>query len=309
MPTEALKPHIVMARVAGFDTAVFGLPEKDVYPILFEVPKQHLMVATTKLSQFLTARFAPFEDWKAIWTTILNWVRPETVVRGLDWGVPLVRPSYAKDESLPDVAEQQAFERGAEWFDKGRLFVHPDWQDKYAEADAFEDRVCPFPKPDWPVGDGSLGMLEGYNAAIQHDGTQPLRWWLRNDCIGEAAMPLALWGEQTGNPRGRVVAANLLDFIYRDSALAQGPRADPASPSYGLVGWSVPQNEGVYYGDDNARAILGTMAAAALLNEDRWDEAVMRNLLANLRTTGTLGFRRQRDRRAPVAGVGMEKVL
>jgi hypothetical protein len=294
LPCAAQAPDIAMARVAGFDTAVYGLPEKDVFPILLELPGQNLMVATTRLSQYLTSRLAPFEDWKVIWTTILNWAQPGALDHEPWWNVPLVRPSYAKHESLPEAVEQQAFERGAEWFDKGRLFIHADWESSRDEAAQFEDRVCPFPKPNWPVGDGSLGMLEGYNAAVQLDGSQPLRWWLRNDCMGEAAMPLALWSRLTGNPRGQQVATNLLDFVYRTSSLAQGPRADPTSPSYGLVGWSTPQNEGVYYGDDNARAILGTMAAAALLQEPRWDEAVMRNLLANLRTSGTLGFRRQR---------------
>jgi len=304
VPVEAQSAHIVMARVAGFDSAVFGLPENDVFPILFQLPDTAVMVATTRLSSFITSRYAPFDDWRAIWTTLLNWVLPGAIARELYWGVPLVRPSFARSESMPDAVEQQAFGRGAEWFDNGRMLIHPAWQDKTDDADDYEDRVCPFPRADWPSGDGSLGMLEGYNAAIQHDGTQPVRWWLRNDCMGEAAMALALWSARSGTPRGVQVAGNLLDYIYRDSGLAQGSRADPASPSYGLVGWSVPQNEGVYYGDDNARAVLGTMAAAALLKEERWDRAVMRNLLANLRTTGTLGFRHQRLDEKPLQAAG-----
>jgi hypothetical protein len=91
--------------------------------------------------------------------------------------------------------------------------------------------------------------------------------------------------------RGRI-AANLNDFIYFTSPLAQGPRNDPRSPSFGLNGGST--NKGgvdVYYGDDNARSLLGTMAAAALLKSDRWDEHILRCLLANFRTTGRLGFR------------------
>ena len=49
------------------------------------------------------------------------------------------------------------------------------------------------------------------------------------------------------------------------------------------------------YGDDNARAMLATaVAAASLKTTDRWDERLMRALLANLRTTGKLGFRGDR---------------
>lgn len=304
VPTKAERTHIVLARVAGFDTALFGLPADNVHPILFELAEQPVLVATTRLSSFLTGRYAPFDDWKTIWTTILRYVAPNAVQREIYWGVPLVRPSYAKTESMPEAAEQQAFERGVTWFERGRLFIHPDWLSWTAEADHHEDRVCPFPRADWPSGDGHLGMLEGYNAAIQHDGTQPLRWWLRNDCMGEAALPLALWSARTGDQHGQRIAANLLDFVYKESALLKGSRADPASPSYGLVGWSVPQNEGVYYGDDNARSLLGAMAASALMKATRWDEEIMRNLLANLRTTGTLGFRHPRLDEKPLQAAG-----
>ena len=58
LPVEARNPHLVLARVEGYDTAVYGLP-KETHPILFEHPRGDLLVATTKLSQFVTARYAP----------------------------------------------------------------------------------------------------------------------------------------------------------------------------------------------------------------------------------------------------------
>ena len=48
------------------------------------------------------------------------------------------------------------------------------------------------------------------------------------------------------------------------------------------------------YGDDDARTILATLVASAALNTHRYDERVMRALIANLRTTGELGFRTDR---------------
>ena len=57
VPAEAQRPHLVLARVAGFDRAVFHLPA-ETHPVLFEA-SPHLLVATTKLSQFRTARYGP----------------------------------------------------------------------------------------------------------------------------------------------------------------------------------------------------------------------------------------------------------
>ena len=55
MPVETEEPHLVVARVAGYYTAVYGLSE-GAFPILFELPGQNVLVATSKLSQFVTAR-------------------------------------------------------------------------------------------------------------------------------------------------------------------------------------------------------------------------------------------------------------
>src|SRR5262249_31754345 len=65
---------------------------------------------------------------------------------------------------------------------------------------------------------------------------------------------------------------------------------------YGLIGWGAysPAWMVANYGDDEARAMLATMAASASLRNDRWDEPLLRALLANLRTTGKLGFRGDR---------------
>jgi len=41
------------------------------------------------------------------------------------------------------------------------------------------------------MGDGSLGLLEGYSSRIHLDGSQPMRYAVRNDCIAEVAMAYA----------------------------------------------------------------------------------------------------------------------
>ena len=73
VPIETADPDIVVARVAGFDSAVYGLPKKT-FPVLTEIPlpddKGGLLVSTTKLSQFITGRYAPSDAWPAIWKHI-----------------------------------------------------------------------------------------------------------------------------------------------------------------------------------------------------------------------------------------------
>jgi hypothetical protein len=297
LPMEAPNPDIVMARVAGFDTAVYGLPDKDVHPILFE--RGGVLVAATKLSQFVTARYAPNGAWVPIWKTILGRLSAPRPAPPLKW-TPTVRPTFAREEPLPQDAEAKAFRRGVAAYGNARLFVHPAWKHMVERAGRTNDGVATSPKADWLLGDGKEGVLEGFSSSIFPDGSQPIRWTLRNDCIGEVSFPLALWSVADGRVDAARIASNLNDYIYIYSVLAKGPRADVNNPGYGLVGWSYPGSEGVYYGDDNARSILGTIGTAGLLKTDRWDERVLLCLLANLRTTGRLGFRGGRIDQKPL---------
>ena len=291
LPVKADKPHIIVARVAGFDTAVYGLPD-ETFPILFEHPRGNVLVATTKLSQFVTARYAPTAAWQAVWRTILGWLCPSRAVPRLAW-TPTVRPSYQAREALPKDVERQALARGVAWFKNARLLVHPSWAGKAEQRRKdHADGVAPSAPTEWPVGDGLDGILEGHSSSVHFDGTQPLRWCRRNDCTGESAMGLAVGGTVLGDASYKKIAANLNDFIYVHSVFAKGPRGNPSSPTYGLLSWSYnPPADGIYYGDDNARSMLGTMATAALVKSDRWDAGLLRCLLANLRTCGRFGFR------------------
>ena len=66
LPAPVVNPHMVLARVAGYDKATLGLP-KEVTPILFELPGRDVLVATTKLSHFVSGRYAPTKAWAAVW--------------------------------------------------------------------------------------------------------------------------------------------------------------------------------------------------------------------------------------------------
>lgn len=299
LPTTAADAPLVLAKVAGFDTAVYGLP-KETVPLLFE-HNDRTLVATTSLSRFMTARYAPVAAWQRVWTRILEWLCPGENVPQLHW-TPQVRPAYGKDEPLPPDAERQALRRGVAWYESARMLIHPSWAETYdTVARHWPDRVGPRPTDAQPSGDGSLGVLEGFSSRINADGEQPVRWWRRHDCNGEAAGGMALASRALSDPVWAARAAHVADFLYTRSILSQGNRADPGHPAFGLFGWNdVPlyhgnlDGYGVYYGSDNARGLLGVIATAAALKVERWDERILQGLLANLRITGTLGFQPNR---------------
>jgi len=291
-PPKVTNADLVLARVAGYDTAVFGLP-KETFPVLFEHPRRNLLVATTKLSQFVTARYGPTEAWRSVWQGILHWLNPNAPIPRLVWQ-PTVRPAYGRDAKLPPDVEHQALLRGIEWYRRGGQLVDGSRVKEVTERLEDEARWV-VPEPDEPTGDGYHGVLEGYCSLIDHLGRQTARYSQRDDCTGESAMAFAFAAALSHNPANSVVASNLADFIYFNSPLTKGPRGDPASPSFGLIGWrNIPPSINVYYGDGGARTMLGTMVTAALLKSHRWDEKLMRCLLANFRTTGKNGFRGNR---------------
>jgi hypothetical protein len=284
-------PDLVVARVAGYDSALYGLPEKDVFPILFELPERKLIVATTRLSNFVTGRYAPQRDWPLVWNKILSALDPEHPHR-LALELP-VSPAYSATAKLPRRFERQAFAEAAGWFANSHLLVHPSEKPKLYKALAANGETTAPAQPDAPEGDGSLGILEGCASGILYDGNQPRRLPLRSDCNVESAMVLALDSRFNAHKQRALIASNLLEFVYFSSGMCQGPRADPQHGAFGLIGWGdiAPAWLVANYGDDDARSILGTAITAASLNTDRWDERLMRALLANLRTTGKLGFR------------------
>lgn len=293
IPVKAADPMLVIARVAGFDTAVFGIPDT-ASPILFKLPGRDVMVATTKLSGFVTGRYAPAKDWGILWERILGMLDPTTTV-SLKW-TPTVRPAYGKDEKLPADAERQAVANAVGWYLDAHLLVSTKDKDvvKKALLAGAETRRTPASKEQ--TGDGSSGVLEGFAAGNDHDGSQRQRIPLRDDCNAEVAMALAVDASLNDNNRTRQVAANLLRYIYVDSGMCGGVRGNPKHPAFGLMAWGAiaPAWMCANYGDDNARAILGTIITEACIGTDEWNSYVMRALLANLRTTGKLGFRDDR---------------
>ena len=291
---------LVLARVAGYDQAVFGLPAKGAFAILFQLPEKNLVVATTKLSDFVTGRFAPAGRWELVWKKVLDLLAPDLA---LELKIePVVSAAYSATAKLPDGFESAAFSKAVDWFAHSHLLVHASQKEAFDQAlrVGMENTLPPLASA--PEGDGSLGIMEGYSSGISIDGEQKPRLPLRADCNAESAMVFAL----DGGVKNVVLARNLLDFVYFNSGICQGPRADTNHPAFGLIGWGdvAPAWLVANYGDDNAAAMLATMAVGASLHEARWDEPLMRALLANFRTTGKNGFRGDRVDIGPLEANG-----
>lgn len=283
-------PLMVLARVAGFEKAEFGLDGTETFPLVRKI-SDGFFVSTSRLVDFDRIRFMPEERWKLFWESTVSGLTGNKV-HFKRWP-QAVAPAFGRNDVLPESARRDAVSKGVEWFFNGHFLVHPswkaDWLDKYQGDGTMP--VGPGLPGDVPDGDGSLGILEGHCSAIYEDGAQAYRYWMRADVQGEAAMAFATASKLLGNDEYGNIAGRLLDYAF--SEFRDGPRDDPSSPTYGLVGWS-GTHKYVYYGDDNARFILGASICAALSGTGRWDTKISEAIEANFRTTSHTGFRTAR---------------
>ena len=290
IPSDARDPLIVLAKVAGLDHAPYGLEGVSQYPLL--VNQGDHLYAFTKLSNFASGRYGPEDHWKTLWSYIIQKIAGKKEFTFEHWPRYL-EPSFDEQTELTYEDKKTSVRKGVDWFYKGRFFIHPSWEDTWLRYQS--DGTNPVGPPignDAPNGDGTLGLLEGHSSNIYYDGSQQYRYWIRADVQGEAAYALAAAAKLLEDQSYTTPAKNLIDYIFR-SNLRSGPRSNPDSAAYGLIGWS-HTHPGVYYGDDNARAILGILGASAHMDSDQWDQEMVEAILANFRTTGTLGFRKNR---------------
>ena len=286
-------PLIVTARVAGFDTAIYGLPEKS-DPLLFQLSGSPVLVSTTSFSNFKSGRYAPQQEWGMIWKKILEYLLPEKKINALIWD-PEVNTTYGKYEKLPPNYQRQSIEKGIEWYANAKMLIADSFAGSLQELINSGTERINWSK-DIPLGDGSNGSLECVFSEIDENGSQPLGIIVRGDCVSETAMAYALSGAVLNNNESKRIAENLLDFYLLDSSAMNAEYGDPHHPAYGLIPWGI-SNHNWYkasYGDDNARFFLASIITSAVLQSEKWNDTLMRSLLALLRTTGENGFRGSR---------------
>ncbi len=279
--------HLKGTNVAGFDKAVYGLEKTPTAPILFE--DGNMLVSTTKLSDFNKSRYSPLKAWQATISGILSYLSIEMADEAVQWN-PIVKPSYDARVPLPENVYELAVERGAEWYRKGRFLIHPDWKDHWQGIDTLKLPVGPPMDLNLPSGDGSLGVMEGHYSYINNDGSQPYRYWLRGDCVAETAMTFAMANSIKENKQNGEIANNLMNFLFNSDTFKTSSSKDPEMSSYGLLGWAATRPSR-YYGDDNARILLGSILSSQMMKNNKWDTQILELILANFRTSGENGFR------------------
>ena len=246
---------LCLAKVAGYDTLAYGLPEKLDVILDWLDEKQDVLISTSCLSSFVSGRYAPTGRWRALWQALLSRMGLGEIE--LTWQ-PVVSVEAGPDEALADEAGRRAYERNLDWM--------------YSQ-------MITKSSPD-------VSVLEGWESAIDCDGKQFPRYTIRADCISETAMEMAYGWRQTGDPKYRKTGEELVNHALKPDAFYID---EPDSPTYGLINWY--ENKRIFYTDDNARVLLGLLSAREMLGESRWDEKILRCVLANLRTSGRDGLR------------------
>lgn len=294
IPVKDEAPLLSVAKVSGFDRAVYGLENTESYAILFK-DGENILASTTKLSQFKTGRYAPKKAIQSIWAYIINWASGGQMDVIIEW-TPDVRPSYSPNENLPADAARIAVQRGIDWHTQAKMLLSEQGWEEYKLLWNLNDSNIltnvpainnSAPQQKGPVGDGTYGVLEGIVSEIRPDGSQPVRWWLRSDSNGESSLAFALRWKMDGDTRSRTIAENLLDWNYFKSGLFQN---DSLKPNYGLLFWA-PGNAQALYQDNDIKSILGAIGTSGVLSTSKWDRVLVKNILGNFRTTGKQGFR------------------
>ena len=222
---------LCLAKVAGYDTIAYGLPD-EYYTVLDWLDgKKDVLIATSGLSSFITGRYAPTDRWRTLWQTLLCELGLGEI--SLKWE-PTVTIEADEHQELPKDAGERAWMRNVNWMQSYMI-----------------GRTSPV-----------TSVFEGYESAIDHGGRQHVRTTFRGDCMGEAAMELAYGWKQTGNPELRRTCEAVLDRVLQPGVFYHD---NPESAMYGLNNWF--ENGAIFYGDDNARMLLGAMCARDLVYE------------------------------------------
>lgn len=261
---------------------------------MFKLKNNNVIIAATSFSNFVSGRYAPQTQWGVFWKRILEDLGISNKFNNLKWA-PEISVTYEKYEKLPVDFQRKSIKKGVDWYKHAKMLVAESSSDSLQQMiNSGTQRI------EWnkniPLGDGSNGSLECIISDINENGSQPIGIIVRGDCVSETAMAFAVSGSLFQDKESSIVAQNLLDNYLFNSIATRNEYGDPQHGAYGLIPWGISNHDWykASYGDDNARFVISALITSALLKTDRWDEKLMRSLLALLRTTGKNGFRGER---------------
>jgi len=150
-------------------------------------------------------------------------------------------------------------------------------------ADTFKRGMRWFDNMDLFIGDGAGGVYEGLAHNISPDGYQRKAIEIRADCAGEVGAACMLDWLLHKNKQSLTRFKNTQKFCFEKMTVHDGIYK-------GMLRWTT-NSFGVCYGDDVARAILGTLLYMQLTDDRTYLDTVCDNLDFLVKTTGTDGLR------------------
>ena len=248
------------ARVAGYRRAVFGVPE-DATPLLFNHPDYSgVLIANSRISNFITARFAPQCDWLKVLRAVIEFLMPEW--ERIQWRYTMaVRPYFNADAPVTTQDERTALGRSIKFIN---------------------DQILT------QIHEHGMGVAEGFSSEIGFDGSQFRRTLNRSDCSGEVALTLALAGKLTGNIFLFDYAGKILDMMFKPLHRF----TEKSSPLYGQFRFY--EHDMACYGSGNSRSSISALISGTLTGRNDWDRDSLLNLLSSWKLTGKNGFRQPR---------------
>jgi len=234
------------SKVAGYKRAIYGLAKENI-PYIFIHPRyNNVVIITSKFSSPITARFKSQYFFNKLYKRILD----------LDIKYSeSVRPIFKKNKVINEKDINKAITRSNKWFKKYMFLKDAD----------------------------GLKVYEGFSAYINYEGNQELAKAIRNDCIGETSLVMALDYLKNNNQDSKRKAEGLIKCIFQRN----NQELDMKKDEGGFISWYGNGNSKlskIYYTDDNARLLLGVITSVGILNSKKYDEGIIKCVLAYLRS-------------------------
>jgi len=217
--------------------------------------KENLIICSFRLSNFITARFAPKNKMRSLVEYILQWVTDEKIDTKVVKDYYEIKGMSNKADTFNDELKESAKDAMA-WFEKSGIIIN----------------------------EGNDGLYEGFGTEVYGNGSQRFAKLIRADCAGEVSLVFFMDYIMNGKKESLEISDNLSSFIFDCMQI----KDDNAYK--GMIRWTQQAWETCYQ-DDVARAIIGHMLKCLYTNSQSYLEECKSALDFMVKTTGTDGTR------------------